>query len=83
MIGFLVKMSIRALLLASALYVLFFVRVGAHTLYEHATRISATPEAQELGSDISTLAEEEVIEPAKVILESRPWDRLQASREAQ
>ena len=81
-IGFLVKTSIRALLLAVAMYVFFFVHVGAHTLYGHVSRISSTPEAQELGDDLSTVVDEKVIEPAKAVLEARPWDRLQASREA-
>ena len=80
MIGFLIKTSIRALMLACALYVFFFVKVGTRTLYEHTSRISATPEAKELGNDLSTLADEEVIQPTKAIIEAKPWDRLHASR---
>jgi hypothetical protein len=35
----------------AVLYVVFFVPVGRRTLWQHATRIAGTPEAQELGRD--------------------------------
>ena len=35
------------------LYVFFFVPLGSRTLYDHAKRIAGTPEAHDLGRDVS------------------------------
>jgi hypothetical protein len=56
MLRFLVGAAVRMLLLAGLLYATFFVPIGEHTLYRHATRIAATPEAQELSDSVSDVA---------------------------
>jgi hypothetical protein len=38
------------------LYFFFFVPLGRRTLYEHATRISETDEAEDLGEDVGEAA---------------------------
>lgn len=71
MIGFFVRTAVKALVLAAALYVFFFVPLGSRTLYDHLARIAATPEAKELGTDVSNLAEEHVVEPTKSFMASQ------------
>jgi hypothetical protein len=39
------------------LYVFFFVPIGSRPLYEHVKRIAATPEARDLGRDVTTAGE--------------------------
>jgi hypothetical protein len=72
MLGFLVSAAVRMLLLAGLIYATFFVPIGDHTLYRHATRIAATKEAQELGASVAEVADE-----ARQSLSAR----LSASRE--
>lgn len=55
--GFLVRAGVRLVVLAALLYALFFVPLGKRTLYEHFTRIAATPEAKELGAEVETAVE--------------------------
>jgi len=54
MIGFLLRTGVRMLTLAGALYVAFFVPVGAHTLAGHLSRIASTDEAGELTDALSS-----------------------------
>lgn len=42
---------ISLVIIAVFAYLFFFVPLGERTLYEHASRIAATPEAEELGRD--------------------------------
>jgi hypothetical protein len=56
MIGFLIRTSIKLLLLSALLYVTFFVQVGERTVYDHARRIARTREAAELFSGIDDAA---------------------------
>jgi hypothetical protein len=49
----LLRLSAKLIVGAGLLYAVFFVKLGAFTLYEHAARIVATPEAQELGAGVS------------------------------
>jgi hypothetical protein len=57
MLAFLLSAAFRMLLLAGIIYATFFVPIGEHTLYRHATRIAATPEAQELGDSVVGVAD--------------------------
>jgi hypothetical protein len=58
MIGFMVRTGVRMLSLAALLYFTFFVPLGPHTLYGHLSRIAATPEAGELSTAVSSVAEQ-------------------------
>ena len=52
MIGFLLRTSVKFLMLSAMLYVTFFVRVGEHTTYEHAKRIARSEEAKQFGLEL-------------------------------
>jgi hypothetical protein len=52
MIGWLLRTALRLFVVSGALYVVFFVKLGERTLYEHFERIAATREAEDLKSDI-------------------------------
>ena len=53
-----IRTAFYALAIAALAYVVVFVPVGKRTLYEHGTRIAATPEAKELGGSVSELVGE-------------------------
>ena len=52
MVRSLLKGSLSLIGAAVVLYVTFFVPLGSRTLAEHIARISATEEAQDLGTDV-------------------------------
>jgi hypothetical protein len=52
-----VRWALSLLTTTIALYVFFFVPIGARTLYDHVKRIAATPEAQDLGRDVAHAGE--------------------------
>jgi hypothetical protein len=56
MLSFLVRASIKCLLLSALLYTVFFVRLGRFTTYEHAKRIAGTNEAHEFQAEVSQAA---------------------------
>jgi len=53
---FRVAISLTGLL--ATLWVLFMVPFGSRTLWEHLTRVAATPEAQEMGSELGEAGEQ-------------------------
>lgn len=53
MIAFLVRATVKTLLLAGVLYVVFFVKIEQSTTYEHVRRIAGTNEAQQFGSEVA------------------------------
>lgn len=53
----LVKSLLSLVGLAVVAYVVLFVPLGRYTLYQHATRIAGTNEAQELGDEAAQAAE--------------------------
>lgn len=53
-----IRTAFYALAIASLAYVVVFVPVGRHTLYQHGARIFATAEAKELGASVSALVDE-------------------------
>jgi hypothetical protein len=55
MIGFLLRLSLKFLILSALLYVTFFVPVANRPLFEHIRRIAATKEAKELGSGLEVI----------------------------
>jgi hypothetical protein len=57
-IGWMIRSAFYALAIAAFAYVAVFVPVGRYTLYGHASRIVATPEAKELGASLGALADE-------------------------
>ena len=52
MLSFLVKASLRCLVLAAVLYGAVFVKVGQRSLYDHLARIVMTEPAQELWGEV-------------------------------
>jgi hypothetical protein len=58
MIAFLVRTSVKCLLLSALLYTVFFVKMGQFTLFEHGKRIAATPEGQALQHGVSEAAQD-------------------------
>ena len=57
-VGWMLRSAFYALAIAALAYVVVFVPVGRHTLYGHVARISATPEARELGTSVSAVVDE-------------------------
>lgn len=53
----LVKSLLSLVGLAVVAYVVLFVPLGRYTIYQHATRIAGTDEAQELGDEAAQAAE--------------------------
>ena len=68
MIGFLIKTSVKFLVLSALLYATFFVPVGERTVYEHLKRISRSDEAGELISGLGSAADKAKKELAKLEL---------------
>lgn len=56
-LGFLISAAVRMVLFAGLIYFTFFVSLGEHTLYGHATRIAGTSEAQELWHEVGAAGE--------------------------
>lgn len=53
MIAFLVRATVKTLVLAGVLYAFFFVKIERSTAYEHVRKIAGTSEARELGSEVA------------------------------
>jgi hypothetical protein len=53
MIGFLLRATVKMVLLSAVLYGTFFLPLGRYTLYGHLSRIADTSEAQELTGEVS------------------------------
>jgi hypothetical protein len=51
---FLSRFGLKLLISVATIYLMFFVKIGDRTLFQHGRRIAHTPEARELGSDIAT-----------------------------
>ena len=73
MISKLVSALIGLVGLACFVYVFFFVPIGRRTLYEHARNIAGTPQAQELGDDVSD-ATHRVTDRVQQEWDARPGD---------
>lgn len=78
MIEFLFKTAIKALFLATALYVCFFVDVGPRTVFEHVSKIAKTREAQVFGDALGDVASKYVVTPAMTFFDEQRG-RLSAS----
>jgi len=52
------RVAISLVGLLATLWVLFMVPFGHRTLWEHLTRVAATPEAREMGSDLGRAGED-------------------------